>query len=220
MHNKTLFRIQIVSILSLLIICSCSRKEKQQQNEVDNEGWISLFDGKSLDNWEITNFGTQGPIQISQESILIGMGDGCSGINLKKDFPSVNYELSLQAKKVSGNDFFCGITFPVDKSYCSFIVGGWGGPVVGLSSIDDNDAANNETRILKKFEHDTWYNIHLKVTEKKIEAWIDEEQVVDFVTEGRKLSIRPEVTLSTPFGICTWMTTARIRHIRVRLLEN
>jgi hypothetical protein len=48
----------------------------------------------------------------------------------------MNYEIKLEAKKVTGNDFFCGMTFPVGDSFCSFIVGGWGGPVVGLSSID------------------------------------------------------------------------------------
>jgi hypothetical protein len=55
------------------------------------------------------------------------------------------------------------------------------------------DASDNETRTLKKFEHDTWYKIHLKVSEEKIEAWIDDEQIVDFSYEGRQLSIRPEV---------------------------
>jgi hypothetical protein len=95
-------------------------------------------------------------------------------------------------------------------------VGGWGGPVVGLSSIDGLDASDNETRTLKKFEHDTWYTIHLKVSEVKIEGWIDGEQIVDFSYEGRKLSIRPEVDLSKPFGICSWVTTAALRNIQLK----
>jgi hypothetical protein len=144
------------------------------------------------------------------------MGDGCSGITWKGDFPKMNYEVKLEAKKVSGNDFFCGMTFPVGDSFCSLVVGGWGGPVVGLSSIDGLDASDNETRTLKKFEHDTWYTIHLKVSEVKIEGWIDGEQIVDFSYEGRKLSIRPEVDLSKPFGICSWVTTAALRNIQLK----
>jgi len=201
-----------------LILSGCSGNNNKQQPINKDSNWTSLFDGKSLDGWEITNFGTQGPIQVSQGSIVIGMGDGCSGIHLKDEFPVMNYEVKLQAKKVSGNDFFCGMTFPVDQSFCSLIIGGWGGPVVGLSSIDGNDAAHNDTQVLKKFEHDTWYTVHLKVTDTKIEAWIDNEQVIDFNTDGRELSIRPEVSLSKPFGICTWMTTAEIKNIYLKLM--
>jgi hypothetical protein len=208
----------IISVVLFLLFSGCSGKGNRQQQMSEHSDWISLFDGKSLDGWDITNFGTQGPIHVSPGSIIIGMGDGCSGIHLKDNFPVINYEVKLKAKKVSGNDFFCGLTFPVGESFCSLIIGGWGGPVVGLSSIDGNDAAHNETQMLKKFEHDTWYAVHLKVTETKIEAWIDNEQVVDFETTGRQLSIRPEVNLSKPFGICTWMTTAEIKDIYLKML--
>ncbi len=206
------------SVWGLLFFSGCTGTESRKHQNQENKDWTPLFDGKSLEGWEITNFGTQGPVQVSQGSIVIGMGDGCSGIHLKDTFPVINYEIELQAKKVSGNDFFCGMTFPVGETFCSFICGGWGGPVVGLSTIDGNDAAHNETQVLKKFEHDQWYSIHLKVTDTKIEAWIDSEQLVDFKTEGRKLSIRPEVNLSKPFGICTWMTTGEIKDIYLKRL--
>jgi hypothetical protein len=133
---------------------------------LQNRDGIFCLNGETLENWEITSFGTEGPVKVSDGTIVLGMGDGCTGITWKGDFPRTNYEVRLQAKKVSGNDFFCGITFPVDSTYCSFIAGGWGGPVVGLSSIDGKDASENETRTLKKFEHDTWYQIRLKVTGK------------------------------------------------------
>ncbi len=132
----------------------------------------------------------------------------------------MNYEVSLEAQKTSGNDFFCGMTFPVDSSYCSLIVGGWGGPVVGLSTIDDRDGSDNETTTLKKFEKDTWYKIRLKVTPGKIEAWVDEEKLIDFETAGHEISIRPEVSLSRPFGICSWITTAELKNIRIKTMES
>jgi hypothetical protein len=146
------------------------------------------------------------------------MGDGCTGITWPGNFPVKDYEVSLDAKKISGNDFFCGLTFPVEDTYCSLIVGGWGGPVVGLSTIDGLDASENETSLLKKFEHDTWYRIRVKVTSGKIEAWIDDEQIINFPTEGRKIDIRPEVSLSKPFGVCSWITTAAIKNIMLKNL--
>lgn len=211
----------ILSFTVFLISAGCGNSSGKQETNTSqpksaDPGWTLLYDGKTLDGWEVSQFGTQGPVQVSDGNIVLGMGDGCSGITWKEDFPKMNYEVKLEAKKVSGNDFFCGMTFPVGDSFCSFIVGGWGGPVVGLSSIDGLDASDNETRKLKKFEHNVWYKIHLKVSEEKIEAWIDGEQIVDFSYVDRKISIRPEVELSKPFGICSWMTTAALRNIQLK----
>ena len=49
---------------------------------------------------------------------------------------------------MKGGDFFATLTFPVDDSFCTFVTGGWGGDIVGLSSIDGWDASDNETRIV------------------------------------------------------------------------
>ncbi|MFW5822755.1 MAG: 3-keto-disaccharide hydrolase, partial [Tangfeifania sp.] len=206
----------IILVFFFLVACGSQKKDNDGSDKGENipDGWVSLFGGESLEGWEITQFGAQGTVKVSDENLRLGMGDGCTGVTYTGDFPRMNYEVMLEAQKISGNDFFCGMTFPVDTSYCSLIVGGWGGPVVGISSIDGRDASDNETSTLKKFENNTWYNIRLKVTPGKIEAWIDGEKLVDFNTEGHKLSIRPEVYLSRPFGICSWATTAELRDIR------
>lgn len=216
-----LSKVFIIWILIALVACSSGNKSEENQTVVSVQQYIpeqaqALFNGKTLDNWEITNFGTQGPVRVSGGKIVIGMGDGCSGINFTEAFPKVNYEVGLEARKTSGNDFFCGLTFPVNEKFCSLIVGGWGGPVVGLSTIDGMDASENETKKLIRFEKDRWYNIRLKVSESKITAWIDHELVVDFDYQDRELGIRPEVSLSRPLGICTWMTTAEIKNIWFR----
>ena len=183
-------------------------------------GWKSLFDGKTLTGWEITDFGTQGDVAATDGTIRLGFGDGCTGVTWKGEFPKTDYEVRLEAMRVDGADFFCGMTFPVGDDPCSLIVGGWGGSLVGLSSIDGKDAARNETKRTEKLVTGRWYKIRLRVSADKIQAWIDDKPVVDFVTTGRKLSIRPEVQLSRPFGICSWCTTAALRDIQVRPLPN
>ena len=193
-----------------------ARDQSQVKSEITQVQDSSyLFDGKTLDGWEITDFGTQGPVSVSGGKIIIGMGDGCSGITWKRDFPTVDYEVTLEAMRVDGHDFFCGMTFPVGKNPCTLIVGGWGGMVVGLSSIDGMDASENETMTLKQFDNDRWYRIRLRVTAETIQAWIDNEIVVDFTIGDSFLSIRPEVELSKPFGIASWRTTAAIKNIRI-----
>ena len=174
-----------------------------------------LFNGISLDGWDITNFGPQGPVTVSGGEIILGTGDGCTGITFTGKIPLNNYEISLEARRKEGNDFFCGLTFPAGNNFCTFIAGGWGGAVTGLSCIDGKDASENETTSMHNFEKNRWYGIRLSVGENRIEVWIDDEKVVDFLSKGRKLSIRPEVNLSKPLGIASWYTTAGIRNIRL-----
>ncbi len=176
---------------------------------------VQLFDGKSLQGWEITDFGPQGPVYIRKGSIILGTGEGCTGITYRAPFPKMNYEIRLQAKRIDGYDFFCGMTFPVDKDPCTLIVGGWGGTVVGLSSIDGLDASENNTGVFKTFNRNQWYDIRLRVTPDSIQAWIDAKKIVAFETGNHELSIRPEVRPSRPFGIASWNTTAALKNIQL-----
>jgi hypothetical protein len=214
-------RVMVPFLIILVISCKGGLKEKKGANE--NLTAISdmtmNYDGRLITGWEVTNFGPQGPVYVSDGAIVLGMGEGCTGITWKGNFPVVDYEVSLDAKRVNGNDFFCGMTFPVGKSPCTLIVGGWGGTTVGLSSINGQDASDNSTRRLMKFENNRWYNIRLEVTGTKISAWIDSLQVVDFTTGNSRLTIRPEVELSKPFGIASWNTTAALRNIKVTSLK-
>jgi len=148
------------------------------------------------------------------------MGEGCTGITYKEDFPEVNYKITLDAKRVAGNDFFCGMTFPVEKEPCTLIVGGWGGTTVGLSSINRKDASENQTTTYMNFEKDRWYRITLIVKKDTIRAFIDDKKVVDYARgKNDVLSIRPEVVLSKPFGIASWYTTAALKDIRLEKID-
>jgi hypothetical protein len=204
--------------------------DTEKKDEKDKPKPRSLFDGKELGDWKASSFPSQGRVEIKDKHIEIGTGEGCSGITYKGKFPTTNYELSLEAMRVDGSDFFCGLTFPVKPAAdhprldpekkdevwpCTLVIGGWGGGVTGLSSIDGNDASENSTSQYKTFESGQWYKVRLRVTEKKIEAWIDKEKVIDFTIGHRKLSIRIEVEESKPLGIATWRTTGAVRNLEV-----
>jgi len=181
--------------------------------------WRSLFDGVALGEWKPTRFGGEGEVVVEDGAIRIGMGADLSGITWSGDVPRQSYEVSLDAQRAEGNDFFCGLTFPVGEDPCSFIVGGWGGGVVGLSSIDGEDAAHNATTLFKEFKTGRWYAIRVRVTPERIVCFIDDEQVVDQPLADRKLSIREEVLPSKPLGIATYATTALVRNIRWRPVQ-
>ncbi len=179
---------------------------------------ISLFDGKSLGQWAVTDFGGQGDVYVKDGAIYLEMGNDMTGVNWTGPVVRMNYEITLEAMRVSGSDFFCGLTFPVAENPCSLILGGWGGGVCGLSNIDYYDAANNETTRFISFEDNKWYRVRLRVTPDRIQAWLDDEELVNIETTGRKIDIRAEVDLSQPLGIATWQTTGAIRNIQLQTL--
>ena len=185
----------------------------------DDGAWRELFDGKTLEGWTATNFGGEGKVEIDSGRIVLGFGSDLTGITWQGSMPRFDYEVKLEARREQGGDFFCGLTFPVNDSYCSLILGGWGGTVVGLSSIDGLDASENETSRLISFDLNRWYAVTLKVTQQKIEAWIDGTKIVDQELSGRKISIRPEVELSRPFGIASWRTRAGLRKMAMRKID-
>jgi arylsulfatase A-like enzyme len=189
-------------------------KSEQKEN-----AWKSLFDRKSLTGWKSANFGGEGEVRIKEGAVVMEQGNDMTGITYTRgDFPRTDYEVTLEGKKMAGNDFFCTTTFPVGDKYCSLVVGGWGGTVVGLSSIDFRDASENETGTFKEFKRDRWYRVRIRVTKDRITAWIDDKELVDLETKGKRISIRAECDLCRPFGIATWRTTGAVRDIRVRAL--
>jgi hypothetical protein len=177
-----------------------------------------LFDGISLDNWQIIDFNGHGDISIADSSIIIGKGELISGIRWTGEFPKTNYEINLDAKRVSGSDFFCGMTFPVKESFLTLVLGGWNGAVAGLSCINGYDAANNETGNQYRFGSGWWYAVRLRVTDTKIEAWIEDEKIIDFTIGNSVLSLRSEVESSVPFGFTTYKTTGALRNIRLHMI--
>lgn len=180
-------------------------------------GWQPLFDGRSLANWEPTPFGGEGAVKVDNGQIILGTGRSLTGITWTgRDLPKTNYEISLEAMRVEGHDFFAGVTFPVGDSHCSLILGGWGGTVVGLSSINFQDASENETSQSIDFTNGKWYEVRIRVTPEKIQTWLDGRQIIDQALKDNKISVRMEVEASKPLGIATWKTKGAVRNIRLR----
>ena len=179
-------------------------------------GQATLFDGRTLGHWQPTDFYGKGKVYVKDGALMLDRGNDMTGVTWSGPLLRINYEISLQAQRVEGSDFFCGLTFPVNDAYCTLICGGWGGSLVGLSCVDYYDAANNETSSGYDFENKRWYDIRVRVTSHLLQAWIDDTQVVDLDITDRKLSVRFEVEPSRPLGIATWQTGAALRDISVR----
>jgi hypothetical protein len=178
-----------------------------------------LFDGSSLEGWVPSDFGGRGEVELEDGSIVLGAGNDLTGVTYRGELPKGDYEVELDAKRLDGGDFFCGLTVPVGENHCTLVVGGWGGGLVGISCIDGLDASENATTSHRKFDSGRWYQIRLRVTAQKIQAWIDGDPAVDAEIGGKKISMRRgEIELSQPLGIASFRTRAALRRIQIKPL--
>ena len=217
--KNILFILNLLAIAYFLLFFSSCQGLKLDQSSTSVDADIVLFDGKSLDNWQPTDFAGKGEIFIDiNGSLVIEMGAELSGLHWKGEpLPTTNYEISLQAMRTMGSDFFCGLTFPYKETHATLVLGGWGGSLIGISSLDDFDASENETGDAYIFEDNRWYDIKLRVTDAELTVWIDGKSVIDCEVEGRKVSMRPgEIEMSVPLGICTFATTGVLKNIKLR----
>jgi hypothetical protein len=204
-------------IIALLTCLTCVAPA--QKSPTPGE-WQSLFDGKSLAGWRETPFTSHGAVRIENGEILLGAGAPMTGITWTGQYPHSNYEIHFEAARLAGGDFFASLTFPVQDAFCTWVTGGWGGDIVGLSSIDGWDASDNETRTYFEFEKEQWYSLRLQVNDDRIQAWIDERPIIDVKISGRGISLRPgEIKLSAPLGFASYNSTGAIRKIEYRLLQ-
>jgi hypothetical protein len=218
MFGRVLFGVALLAVPALAAPPAAAAPEPK---------WEAWFDGATLRNWTPTDFETGGRVAVEprfrdgRAAIVLEKAPTLTGINWTgaEKPPRTNYELELEAMRLEGGDFFCGLTFPVGSGVCSLIVGGWGGMVVGISSIDGNDASDNETTQGMEFADQRWYRIRVRVTAAKLEAWIDDVPKIDVALEGKRLSLRPgEIEKSLPLGVAAYQTRAAIRGLRLRRL--
>lgn len=181
--------------------------------------WTSLFDGRTLAGWKAALYTGRGQVHIQDGTLILGKGR-TTGIALTQDFPQRDYELRFEAARLEGKDFFAGVTFPVDDTFCFWVNGGWDGTVVGLSNLDGNDASENDTSLMREFVQGRWYRFRLAVTASRIQAWIDDAAVIDVDYTQRKVELQfDETDLGKPLGFSAYGgTVAGLRKIEYRRL--
>jgi hypothetical protein len=178
-----------------------------------------LFDGKTLDGWKKTDFSHSGEVKVEDGRIVLAAGDPMTGITTtRKDLPTTNYELTYEAVRLGGEDFFAAATFPVGRSYITLVNGGWGGFVTGLSSLDGMDASENETTRSITYENKRWYRFRVRVTDAAIRCWLDDKEIIAVEHREKHVGTRVETRSSEPLGFAAWKTAGALRNIELRAL--
>ena len=183
---------------------------------------IRLFNGKDLTGWTVLKEGYlagAGPVAVKDGFITLGSTEAeLTGLVWAGEFPTDRYEVELEAKRVEGKDYFCGMTFPIGESRATLLVGTWDGSVVGVSNIDGRDACENDTTRRMDFEAGKWYSIRLRVADGRIQCWVSGEQMFDTATAGKQFSVWIQQDTVRPFGVTTLFTAGELRNIVLRKL--
>ena len=203
--DGTRWRMDRRALLSGLVACGCGALNAQRlcgdpptkiprgDSAKERPTPLPRFNGKDLEGWSVAEqfvFKRHGKVEWREGAVVLGKGDPGTAIVWNGAAPPTNdYEISLEARRTDGDDFMCGLTFPIDKSHCTLIVGGWGGSVSGLSNIDDFAAVENETTGVVEIKPNRWHSIRLRVTPIAIQAWFDEKKIVDVDPKGKRFSV-------------------------------
>ena len=180
-----------------------------------------LFNGRDLSGGEVLTddyFDAPGKVYVADGTIVLEAGDDLTGVRWTGRMLRDNFCISLRARRVAGEDFFCGLTFPVREGHVSLILGGWGGMVVGLSNVDHMAAVENNTTQIIEFKLKRWYDVDVSVGGGHIRVYLDGKEIIDQAIDGHQFVVWPEMEPSRPLGIATYRTKGQIRDICVERL--
>jgi hypothetical protein len=171
-----------------------------------------LFNGKDLAGWSVIPYDGAGKVSaLSNGVVECGAGNPFSGIVCAGAPLRMNYELSLDAMRVEGSDFFVALTIPVTTNYCTVIIGGWGGSLCGVSSVDYLDASENQWSECKNLENNRWYRLRVRVTPGVLQVFLNDKLYGARIEYGepRRLSLRyGDIDRTAPLGLATYCTRA------------
>jgi hypothetical protein len=91
--------------------------------------------------------------------------------------------------------------------------------MAGLDQVDGQPFNENEATKRLAYKQGEWYQILVRVTDARVEAWVGGEKVIDLPREGHVYALREDYQPLRPVGVSTWDTTGVLRNIRFRRLK-
>jgi hypothetical protein len=212
--QRTEVRAPCVHLLLAMLASGC---RQSNENKEAPSRW-PLFEAPLIDHWQDAKIDDGGEVKREADGFTLKEGAPMTGNVFptweQDGLPLINYRVTYEAMRVSGSDFFGSVTFPVgSRERCvTFVLGGWGGTQVGISSIDGSDASQNPTGSSHRFEDGRWYRIRIEVEEQSLRVWLDDLPLVSFNPKGRQLHLRgADIAKCVPFGFATFGTEGRVR---------
>ncbi len=159
-------------------------------------------------------------VQVVDGVLVMAPGRAMTGITTtRQDLPTTNYELSYQAKRITGSDFFAAATFPVGKSFVTLHqrrLGRQRHRNLQLEQLGRFGKARRTPSSNTKAK--IWYKFRVRVSDQTIVCQVDDKQIIDLDYRGLQLGTRIETRPNQPLGFATYESTGALRNIEIRPL--
>ncbi len=184
----------------------------------------ALFNGKDLSGWKAADIWGNGKVEaLSNGVVSCGLGKPLTGLAYTNSFPTMSYEVKMEAMRKEGSDFFVAMTIPVESNACTIVIGGWGGNLCGISSVNFLDASENQYSEGVALKNDVWYTLRVRVTPGLLEVFLNDTLYtakVKFETSTVfTLRAGSDIDKTKPFGLATYETKALWRNLTVTPIE-
>lgn len=217
--------VHFICLSAVMLALGCNKAAAPLKEPVIAE-W-RLLESALASEWQQAGIPEEGQIQInSDDELVLAAGQPMTGARFMgwaaAELPQTSYVIQYEALREEGRDFFGTVTFPVGShdTHASFVLGGWGGTLTGISSIDFLDASENQTRAEMPFQANRWYRVRIEVRPEDLRVWVDGKPVVNANIKGRKVGLRPgDIEQCVPFGFATYATKAKIRNVVIEWLR-
>jgi len=211
-----------LSAAVLVLTTGCGPAKPPELDKLPEGREAVLFNGEDLTGWEVIVddifYDRTGKVEVVDGSVVLGAGQELTAVRWAGKVLRDNFRITFQARRIEGEDFFCGLTFPVRKGHVTLILGGWAGTAVGLSNIDDMSAIENETTQMITFKLGKWYDVEVEVHAGRIVISLDNETIIDQEIGDHKFNVWPQMEPPRPLGIATYCTKGAFRNVVVRRL--
>ena len=169
--KRLLFACSALCLLSLPLIA------EEKDSKKDDDGWVTIFDGKSLDGWKINESKESWKLE---DGALIANGNRSHAFYVGDDKPFKNFELKAEVQTKKGSNG--GIFF-----HTKYQDSDW--PMQGIESQVNNTQGDpqktgglyNIAKVLKAPAEDgKWWTQHIIVKDRHVQVFVDGNKVVDY----------------------------------------
>lgn len=178
---------------------------------------IELFDGTTLGMWKPESVGTGDPVRVEEGAIQLSWGSPGTSVAWTGTRVPESYELSLEVMRVEGSGSgYWFLTFPIDSDRtCTLTLASQLGWLCGGS---DPAGEGSLTRAFG-FDGGTWHRVRVRVTQGRIEASLDGEELVAEPADAPATALSESPSAGS-LEIATWAMTAAVREIHLKRLPD